>query len=149
ILRRVRGILFGNALPSLSLATCVREGIGGGVAMLAVAGGALAARAHPRRTAIVAAFPVAYLLVLATQSVIYSRYLAVLAPFTALFAGAGAAAIARAVVPAHAPAAVAALVVVAGLPTAMQSVEYDRFLALRDTRQLAADWIRAHVPPGT
>jgi hypothetical protein len=150
LLVRLQGILFGDPGMTLSLATGIRQGIGMGIAALAVLGLLAIARSAPRcTTAILTTFPLAYLLVLAQETVLYTRYLAVLAPFTALFAGAGAAAIARALTPRQPFGIVTALVLVAGVPPALQSIAFDRFLALRDTRQLAADWILAHVPPGT
>jgi hypothetical protein len=148
ILARLREILFGTLLPSLSLATCVREGIGIGIASLALIGLVASARAAPRPTAIAAVFPVVFMLLL-TRSAVYSRYLAAVAPFAAVFAGTGAMAIARAVAPVRPLPVLVALVIAVGIAPAAQCAGFDRLLARRDTRQLAADWIQAHVPPGT
>jgi hypothetical protein len=149
VLTTLQTILFGKAGNSIDLGTCIRQGIGVGISLLAVGGLLAVAWAAPRRAAIAATFPLGYLAVLARESLLYARYLAVLAPFAALFAGAGAYALARRLVPQHPLLGVGAAVVLAGVGPALQSAQYDRFLALRDTRQLAADWIRAHVPPGT
>jgi hypothetical protein len=148
VLEVLRSGLFGEPGSSLDLASMMRHGIGLPIAALALLGLIMTARAAPRTTAIVAAFPLGYLLVVACGSLLYSRYLAVLAPFTAVFAGAGAVALARALQPTR-PAALAMIVLVAAASSVWQAIGYDRFLALRDTRQLAGDWIRAHVPPGT
>jgi hypothetical protein len=142
---RLHSVLFGAAGASLTLATCIREGIGLGIAALAMIGLVASARTAPRPTAIVAAFSLGYLAVLASESLLYARYLAVLAPYAALFAGAGAAALA----PRQSLLVLAALVLIAGAPQASKCLAFDRLLARRDTRQLAADWILAHVPPGT
>jgi hypothetical protein len=142
---RLHAVLFGAAGASLTLWTCIREGIGLGIAALAVIGLVTSARRASRPTAIVAAFSLGYLAVLASESLLYARYLAVLAPFTAVFAGVGAAALTG-----QRPFAVlTALVLIASTPQASKCIGFDRLLARRDTRQLAADWIQAHVPPGT
>jgi hypothetical protein len=149
ILGVLRAGLFGGPGMSLDLSTMIRQGIGLPIAALALVGLVTTARAAPRATAVVVVFPLAYLLILARGSLLYSRYLAVLAPFTACFAGAGAVALARALLPRRMLVPLAAIVVAAAAPSVWQGIGYDRFLALRDTRQLAADWIQAHVPPGT
>jgi len=149
LLTTLHGLLFGKPGASLDLGTCIRQGFGTGIAVLAILGLVVGTRAAPRPAAIVASFSLGYLAVLALESLLYARYLAVLAPFAALFAGCGACALARRFTPRHPLLGVGAIVLLAGAAPALQSVEYDRFLALRDTRQLAADWILAHVPSGT
>jgi hypothetical protein len=149
VVLRVRDILFASTLPSLSLATCVRLGLGTVPVVLALGGLVVGALTRPRATLLVAAFPAAYLLVLASQAVVYSRYVAVVAPFVAIFAGIGAAALGRTIAPRRPDPVLAAIVLAAALPGAVQSAGFDRLLARRDSRQLAGDWIAAHVPPGT
>jgi hypothetical protein len=152
--------LFGDPGASLDLVTLLRLGIGADVAALALLGLVYAWRREqldrehdvgraPRKTAIVAAFPLAYLLILALGSLVYARYLAVLAPFMALFAGNGAVALVRMLRPARIALPLGAFALAVAVPAATRAIGYDRFLALRDTRQLAADWIHEHVPPGT
>jgi hypothetical protein len=148
LLGMLHAILFGTPGASLSLVTCLHLGLGIGISLLAVVGAAWLARTAPRTAAIAIAFPLGYLLVLARESLLYARYVAVLAPFAAVFAGLGAAALGR-LLPRRPAFGVAALTVAVAAAPAVQSAEYDVLLARRDTRQIAGDWIRANIPPGT
>jgi hypothetical protein len=144
-----QGQMFASGGRGLDLITLVRLGLGTGVSLLAVLGLLVAARSQPAATLAAAAFPIAYVGMLATGSLVYARYLAPLAPFAALFAGIGAAAL-GALAPRRVTAlATAVLVVLAAGGPLRASVGYDRVLARADTRRLAGEWIRANVPPGT
>jgi hypothetical protein len=149
VLTMLSAILYGGTAQGLSTWQLVRLGQGVGIAALAAAGLVLAAARAPRATLVLAAFPVGYVVVLARQSTLYGHYLAPLMPFTALFAGAAAGAAGERLAPRRPAAGALAVAVVAGAAPLWQSIGYDRFLARPDTRVLAGEWIRAHVPPGT
>jgi hypothetical protein len=90
-----------------------------------------------------------YLLVLARGARFFARYLALLAPFTALYAGVAAVAVAHWFTSRRRGLAAAAAVLAIGATGALQTLRYDLFLAREDTRWLAGAWIADHVPPGT
>ena len=131
------------------LAVLVRCGLGWTAPGLALIGLAAALRRTPVAAAVVAAFPVAYALVLGTSTTLYLRYLVPLAPFVALFAAGGACALAKLALPRRPGLALFAVVLVAAAGPLCQSTTYDLVLARPDTRVLAGAWIRAHVPPGS
>ena len=141
--------MFTGHVGGLDLPTLIGVGIGWGMTMLAAIGLVAAARSVPLATAIAAAFPAGYLFVLATGSLRYARYLAPLAPFVATFAGIGAAALGSLVPRGASALATAVLVVAVGAGTLGASLGYDRLLGQTDTRDLAGEWILAHVPSGT
>ena len=133
----------------LSLPTLVGIGLGWGPVALAVAGIMIAASTRWRDTIVLAAFPLAYLVLLARSSTLYARYLTALAPFVALFASAGAARIGAWLVPRWPAVGAATLVLAAVAAPLVQSVHTVRLFAREDTRQQAGDWIVAHIPFGT
>lgn len=146
---RLQGALFANLVGGHDLPTLVGVGFGWGIPVLAVVGLLVAARTMPLATAIAAAFPAAYLFVLATGSLRYARYLAPFAPFAATFAAIGAVALGDLLPRRASGLATAVLVVAVGAGTLRASLAYDRLLAEPDTRLLAGQWILANVPPGT
>src|SRR5207244_1291725 len=88
LLRAQSRIMF-HLSGGISLRVLVGAGIGWATLLLALVGLIASARQAPRQTAILASFPIAYTVPLTLASLLYARYLAVLAPFVALFAGYG------------------------------------------------------------
>jgi hypothetical protein len=144
-----QGMMFAGGAGGLDLPALVRVGFSWGMPVLAGVGLVAAARSSPWATGLVAAFPAGYLVVLASGSLRYARYLAPLAPFVAIFAGIGATALGSLVPRGASAFATAVLVVAVGARSLGASLGYDRLLGQTDTRLLAGEWIRANVPPGT
>jgi hypothetical protein len=144
-----QAMIFAAQHGGLDWATLIRVSFGYGLAVLAGVGLVAGAVAHPRAVLATAAFPAAYLALLSSGSLVFARYLAPLAPFVAIFAGIGATALGRLVPARFAVAVTAAAAILAGAQPLRASLGYDRVLAARDTRQLAGDWLRTHVAPGT
>jgi hypothetical protein len=135
--------LFGS-MP-FYLSWLVRDGVGWMTTVLAIGGLIVAWRRRARETAIVLAFPVAFLLFIA-NTVPASRYLNPIVPFVAVLAGAAVAWIAeRRGLVRRAAWAVLLLALVEG---AQASVRGDLFFRQTDTRTLALDWIERSVPDG-
>jgi hypothetical protein len=126
----------------------VRITLGIGPLVLAAVGVAAAVARHGRAGVVAAAFPVAYLAMLARANP-YARYFAIAAPFVAAFAGAGAIALAERLVPRRAWCAAVALVALAGTGPAIASWRHVALLRRPDTRVLAGAWLAEHVPYGT
>jgi hypothetical protein len=143
-----QGMMFAGA-GGLDLPTLVRVGFGWGMPVLAGVGVVAAARSSAWATGLAAAFPAGYLVVLASGSLRYARYLAPLAPFVAVFAGIGATALGSLVPRGASAFATTVLVVAVGAGSLGASLGYDRLLGQTDTRLLAGEWIRANVSPGT
>jgi hypothetical protein len=113
-------------------------------ALLAIAGLFVSARRNPQRTLWLLAFPVPFLLFIA-GTVPVSRYLVPIVPFMTLFA-------AIALVELWRPRLlnVGLLLFLVAFGTAgLESYRTVRFMRQTDTRTLALDYIRAHIPPGT
>jgi hypothetical protein len=110
--------------------------------LLAVLGLVFAARKDPARTLWLLAFPIPFLLFIA-GTFPASRYLVPLVPFVALFA-------AIAVVEIwQRQQLVAQLLLLAAFATAgLESLRTDAFIRETDTRTLALDYIRKHIPAG-
>jgi hypothetical protein len=110
--------------------------------LLAVIGLAVGVRRDPVRTLWLLAFPIPFLLFIA-GTFPASRYLVPLVPFVALFAG-------IAVVEIWTKQRlVAQLVFAAAFATAgLESLRTDAFIRETDTRTLALDYIREHIPAG-
>ncbi len=105
--------------------------------------GLAAARREARTWAPVVAYPLAVVAVLSTASVHWHRLVLSALGLVALVAGRGFEVLAR-----RAPRASWAVAAVAVLAPFVTSVDYLRSVALPGTRDLALDWIEAHVPPG-
>jgi 4-amino-4-deoxy-L-arabinose transferase-like glycosyltransferase len=102
------------------------------------------------------AFAAAYFYVLATHSIVFARYALPLTPVICLLAAAGVDGVARLAGSVgrfrrqtiHA--AVVALVLAPLLVSfAAATIDWNRRQARRDTRQMAADWLRATLPAGS
>lgn len=133
----------------LPVGALLRIGIGVVPVSFALVGLAAGIRRAPRTTLVCAAFPIAYVGLLSIISFRFIRYVAPLAPFVALFTGAGIAAVAALIAPRRQAIAAAGLALVVAAGPLAQSIGYDRLRGRTDTRILAGEWIMAHVPPGT
>jgi hypothetical protein len=133
----------------LPVPTLLRIGIGIAPLSVAVLGLAAGLRRSPRAALVCAGFPVAYIALLCVISFRFIRYLAPLAPFVALFAGAGIAALGALLAPRRQALGVAVVACAVVAAPFAQSFGYDRLRGRTDTRILAGEWIMAHVPPGT
>jgi hypothetical protein len=133
----------GLRLPAL-LDLCV-----GWPALALAAVGLLAAGPTRPRTVILAAFPVAYLLMLAPSPSIFARYLSVVTPMIALFAGHGAAVLGTRILSRGPLLGTLLIAALAAAAQARESIAQVRLLARDDTRHQSARWIEANVPPGT
>jgi uncharacterized membrane protein len=150
-IRANRAIVLDRAVATLGVGATVRryadllwrDTVGWPVAILAAAGLLIAVRRQPARAAFLLAFPLPFLLFI-TTTFPASRYLIPLVPFLAVFAGFAVAAIAER---SRALAFVAA--VAAAAVAVRASIRADLFFRQIDTRTLAADYIREHVPAGT
>jgi 4-amino-4-deoxy-L-arabinose transferase-like glycosyltransferase len=138
-----------SGTDALPFATLWRVCIGWGTTALAAVGVLVVVARTPRPGLVLVAFPLASIALLASGGRLHARYLAPVAPFVALIGGIGAAALGGVAGPRRSHLVTLALAGVVALAPAAQSLAYVRVLARRDTRQLAADWIEAHVPPGT
>jgi len=136
------------AAARLSWGDLMRITLGTGPLVLAAVGVVTSARRAPAPTAIAAAFPMAYLALLARANP-FARYFAIAAPFVAVFGGAGAAMVAERVAPRRPGLVVLVLVAGASAVPAGRSWQYVRLLGRPDTRVLAGRWLERHVPPGT
>lgn len=124
----------------------------GAAGLIAVA---LRRTSRGRWTAVLA-FGAAYFYILATHPLVFARYALPLTPIVCLLAAAGIDAIARliATVPGvgrrgTVPFVTVVLLLPLLLPFVRTAGGWNRQFARRDTRQMAADWIRATLPPGT
>ena len=132
------------ALPFIQLLhLCV------GVGPLAVAllGLSTSARRAPRATLLAASFPVLYLVFLASARNPFARYLAIAAPFIAVFAGVGTVAAAERAWPRRPTLVLVPLLALVCVGPGLQSWYHVRLLSRPDTRQLAGEWLQAHLPP--
>ena len=143
------GVTFAKTGLALSLATLLGLCIGWGTMALAAVGLVTALWKDARRAVILAAFPVAYLLMLAPSPSIFARYLSVVAPMLAVFAGAGAATLGPRLLPRFPLPGVVLVAAIATAGQARESLAQVRLLGREDTRNQSADWIRAHIPVGT
>jgi 4-amino-4-deoxy-L-arabinose transferase-like glycosyltransferase len=131
-----------------------------GVLWLPLAGAGLMVvvfrRATRNRWLPVLGFGAAYFYMLAAHPLVFASYALPLAPVICLLAAAGIEGITRPLpavprVPRRLMHAVAVLLLLAPLlvPFGRNSLAWDRQAGRRDTRQMAADWIRATLPPRT
>jgi dolichyl-phosphate-mannose-protein mannosyltransferase len=123
-------------------------GFGWAPVAAALAGAILAFRSDWRRTALLLVFPLVLLLFLGSQARYFARWLLPAYPALSILAGYAVvrAADALAARPARRAAVVLALSVLLAAQGFVESVRVDRVLARTDTRDLARDWLAAHVP---
>jgi hypothetical protein len=118
------------------------EGLGWPVLGAALAGLVLLGRRRAWLTALIVAFPLAFLLFI-SHTVAAGRYLNPVLPCLAVLAGIGVAQAGRT------RAIVAGLALLLAIPGFRQSRQIGLFFAQADTRTLAQHWIEAHVAPGS
>jgi hypothetical protein len=141
--------------PVLYYLSTLRWGLGW-VPSLAALGGAVGLLARDRRlAAVLIPAPLLFLAFMGTQSRFFARWLLPVYPLLCLLAAwaavRAAAWLAARVRPAwgRSPWPALAAAVVLGAQGLVLAVHNDAVLARPDTRQLARDWLVAHVPPGT
>jgi len=142
-------IFLAATTASLTLAEAVGYGAGWAVPSLAAVGFITAVTSALRPALVLATFPLCYLAVLGRVDALYLRDLTALWPFVAVFAGYGALVLGRWLSPRRPGPLTALFTVLAVATPAWQSLQLDRFLARRDTREIAGEWILANVPRGT
>jgi hypothetical protein len=139
----------------------LRYGLGIPFLVAAIAGAIWLAAVDRRRAKVVLAFPLLYYLVMGGGRVVFIRYMTPLTPFAALLAAYAIERVASIVgrdaearYEAAVPGATASRYIMAGLvaliaaDSARRSIELDRLLAQRDSRALAAEYVRARYPRG-
>ncbi len=141
---------FGQAIAPIwwmYLATLL-QGFGLIPLLLALLGATSFARRDQRPLALVAAFPVVYLLFMLHEELFFARFAIPLLPFVAILAGKGAAWTADRLKPLRlgGPIFVGVLLLALAQP-AVYSVLSDVIIGREDTRVLADHWVSANVPP--
>ncbi len=127
------------------------QGLGWAMFALALVGLILLARRRPRRAAVLAAFPIAYLLFMLQTELFFVRFALPVAPFLCLLAAAGV--VLAADWTGHilgsriAPALGISLAVAALVQPTLNVALHDRLVTRGDTRVLAAEWALANIPP--
>jgi 4-amino-4-deoxy-L-arabinose transferase-like glycosyltransferase len=141
------------------LETLFLNGLGPALALLVIGGALVAIRRHRSGDVAVMTFVVVYLAVISAPLVRFERNLVPVLPFLAVLAGLGVEALVGLARTAFgnvrrsslgrlsitAPAVVLAL---AYSPALAFDISYDRYLLLPDTRTVALEWIRQHIPHG-
>ena len=128
------------------------QGLGWPLFLVGVAGILLAFVRTPRQAVLVFSFPLIYYFVAGRGYTVFTRYMVPMVPFLCLGAGAFVATIASIETLRKIRArrlAIAALVAICALPTALKAIAFDRVLTRVDSRVLAADWLAAHAQPGS
>jgi hypothetical protein len=137
--------------PGMHYVLALGAGVGWVMLGLSVVGLVVLARRRPAVAAILAAFPVAYLLFMLRSELFFVRFALPVVPLICLFAAvavlAGVEWVGRAR-PALAPLAGAVLTILALAQPVADTVRHNVLLAQDDTRILAARWALANVPPG-
>ncbi len=140
----------GQAQLPAGLPYLLALGTGMGWAMLvaAVVGAVALARTRPATLAVLAAFPVAYLVFMVRSDLFFVRFALPAVPFLCLLAGVGVVAVANAldrrnVAPAGLLAAMLSMSVLG--QTSLDTVRHNQLLGEDDTRVLAARWALANV----
>jgi hypothetical protein len=138
-------------MPGLPYLLALGAGLGWPMLLLSVVGVAAAWRRSPAVAAVVAAFPVAYLVFMLRSELFFVRFALPVVPFLCLFAGAAVIGIAGWMQRYGQAAALASgvgLALVATVPTTLDSVRHNLLIGQEDTRVLAERWALATVPPG-
>lgn len=138
-----------QAIPLEFYANALLRSAGPPAVVLALVGVGRLLLGAPLRAAALLACPAVLLLVLSGQRMQFVRFALPLMPFVALFAAAGLTWIVRRLNPRWRGPALAALLLAAGLLPTADVVRMDLLIARPDTRALAADWVREHLPPGS
>jgi len=118
---------------------------------LSILGMVLMAREKPALAAVLAAYPVAYLLFMLRSELFFVRFALTVVPFLCLLAAAAVVSLTRMVArwrPELVPALAAGLVIVALVQPTNDTIRHNLLIAQDDTRILAARWALANLPPG-
>jgi hypothetical protein len=131
-------------MPSLKtyLDLLVDQALGWPLALLAVAGAFLIARAGAREAALWGGFPLPFFIFI-TFTFGPGRYLNPILPVLAVASGVAVAAIAR-----RGPFLAGAVALLTGAWPLYYSIQVDRLFLTTDTRTLAREWILEHLPDG-
>jgi 4-amino-4-deoxy-L-arabinose transferase-like glycosyltransferase len=143
------GRWFGQALEPVPLLylTHLLQGFGALPLALAGAGLALGLRWRPAATALVAAFPAAYLAFMLTKGAFFARLAIPLLPFCALLAAVGTVGLARRLPPSGRRAGLVGLLAIALAQPLANDLLHNRIILQADTRVLANAWVQAELPP--
>src|SRR5439155_23995768 len=106
-------------------------------------------RAGRAETAVLCAFPAAYLLFLLPKSVFFARLVVPLLPFVSLLAGYAVALAVGWLRPAWRPAGLVLLSAAALAQPLAFDLMHNRILLQTDTRILANEWVQANLLPGS
>jgi hypothetical protein len=102
-----------------------------------------------RKAIVVCAFPLIYYFVVGRGYTVFVRYVTPVVPFLCVTAAISTVAVIRKLTP---PAMVSRMVALAAIlvaiPSLQRALAFDRLIALKDSRVLAAEWVAAHVPAG-
>ncbi len=134
------------------LVVTLRYGVGWPMLAAAAAGGIVILRRRPAEAAVLSAFVLPYYALAGESRLLFVRYAVPLVPFVSYAAAVAVDALVtrlgRACPKMLVLAGAAALISVISVPTLASSVDFDRLLSRRDTRGVAAEWARAHIPRG-
>lgn len=138
--------------PGMAYLLGLGAGIGWVMLVLSIVGAVLLLRRHPAVGAVLAAFPVAYILFMLRSELFFVRFALPVVPFLCLLAAVPVVAIVNTLARRRSdlamPYAVMLAVAAIGQP-AFDSVRHNMLIGEDDTRVLAAQWALANVPPGT
>jgi len=137
--------------PGLAYLLTLSAGLGWPMLILAAVGLVALARRQPAITAVLVAYPVAYLLFMLRSQLFFVRFALPVVPFLCLLAAVGVVVVAAWIGrrrPALAPIVSVALTVVALAQPTLDTVRHNLLIGQEDTRVLAARWALANVPPG-
>jgi 4-amino-4-deoxy-L-arabinose transferase-like glycosyltransferase len=130
----------------------LRYGLGAPMLAAALIGGAWLAMTRPATALVVLSFPVAYYLVIGAGRTVFIRYVDPILPFACLLAAVTVVRIATRAARTDDRIATALVMLLTGVlvwPSASRVVAFDRLIAHRDNRLVAAEWLESTVPPGS
>ena len=136
------------------MTSSLRYGIGIPLLATGIAGMLLAIVRDRRKGALVAAFPLAYYLVVGSGYTVFARYIIPVVPFLCLTASNAVIAAAQWMAARSsrrrlAAAFAAVLVMCLSWPSAVSVVKFNRLVSRTDSRVAARAWLEQHIPPGT
>jgi hypothetical protein len=138
-----------GSLDALTLRQAIGPCLGWPLVACAAVGAADAVRRNLPVAVVLSLFPLGYACVLQQSSLMYARYLVLLAPFASLFAGNGMVVVARLAGARWRPWVLLGLSTSVLMPAGIESVAQMRVLTRQDTRQVAGAWLRTHVDDTT
>jgi hypothetical protein len=143
-------VTFTTDVPALPIPTYLQIGLGWPMVILAGIGVvASGVRRGGMGSLLPATFGILYAAVLLSAGFRFVRYLAILAPFVALYAGFGAAVVGSWTGRRRAGWVTAALAVAVACEPMLAGARHAAALARPDTRVLAGRWLEEHAGPGT